>query len=175
MPERVDPTHIPETNAGFFLKSTPEGVAFRIVDGPVKISRRFRNDPAQPLRDSYCYVVVRIEKGPDGKPELSQAFWEASAAQQALIGKLANDPDFGDPKTFNCKLSHTGSGKQTKYTLQTFNQGTDPTPYINVWKNSEKPIDLDVAALKCETGNWEDDGTTAVPSGAPEEDFDPFA
>jgi hypothetical protein len=192
--ERVDRNTAPEGGSGVFIK--PEDgkpVRIRIVDGPVKIQRRFQNNPAEPLRDSFIYLAVALEsdqkgevaKGPDGQPIMSQGVIELGANLQRQIASMNTDPDFGDVSGYNIKYSCTGKDKQKRYSLQAL-RASDIKPYTDFMKTIQDPINLDEFATKMETGNWDRDGQggsqgqpsqqqTSGQGAAPVDEYDPFA
>lgn len=81
---------------------------------------------------------------------------------QEQIIELNNDPDWGDPTTYNLKIVKTGQRKDTKYTVI-------PSPSANIPNNAldslaETPIDLNAFYFsgKPNDPNWKTDARAKV-------------
>lgn len=119
-----------ETSAtsGNYTKITETPLKFRILTSPIIGWEYFTNEN-KPKRSAHFFQSTPDIK-PDGKPKEFWAFvvWNyeekkiqiMEITQQTIkkaIVALTQDQDFGDPKGYDLKVSKTGKGKETKYTL----------------------------------------------------------
>lgn len=113
---------------GNYTKITEEPLKFRVLTSPITWWGYFTNEN-KPKRSRYAFSSTPDIK-PDGKAKEFWAFviWNYTEkkiqvmeiTQQTIkkaIWDLVKDVDFGDPKEYDLKISKTGKGKETKYTL----------------------------------------------------------
>jgi hypothetical protein len=70
-------------------------------------------------------------------------FWEVpQAGIQRELYNLSKDADFGDPRQYDIKVSKTGSGKETKYSLRPMPPKAVPSIVQAAWEEVMPKIDM---------------------------------
>lgn len=111
---------------GNYTKFTEEPVKFRVLTSPI-IGYEYFTSENKPRRSRHQFSSTpNIKEGGSVKEFRAFVVWNYNeekiqimevtqqTIKKAIVG-LAKDPDFGDPKTYDLKISKEGKGKETKY------------------------------------------------------------
>lgn len=123
LPENYEPT---ESNGSNYVKLKDGDTKIRILTSPIVWFEYFTVDN-KPKRSKVMFTSTADMKDA-GKVKEFRAFavWNyaeekvqimeiTQASIKSQIYKLANDEDFGDPKTYDLKINRSGKDLETKY------------------------------------------------------------
>ena len=134
MTERLPTDYsMPENNNSKYLRISEDPQEFRILTSPIIGWEYFRvdGDRVSPVRQKEAFTEIPADSKDDSKPKEFWAFviwnhtlWCIQVAEitQASIKKeilkYVQDADNrGDPKKYDFRISRSGKGKETRYSL----------------------------------------------------------
>jgi hypothetical protein len=95
---------LPNNSGGYLKIEDGQSLKLRIVSEPVVFENEFKGN----LSTRYAWVVWNMDE------EIAQA-WVGNVTFYRSIANLAQDEDWGDPKTYAIKVKREGTGTDTKY------------------------------------------------------------
>lgn len=100
-------TYVPPTQSGGFLKiDDGQTVVIRIASEPVIFNSEFKGKTST----RYAWAVYNHDEG------IAQVFSQSGTFFKNLA-VFANDDEYGDPTTYNIKVTRTGTGTDSSYTI----------------------------------------------------------
>jgi len=116
-------THQPPSEGGLFLKFEDKvPVKLRIVSEPYIFQNKYENKSTGETtwNTRYAWAIYNHDNGSGQILQLPPTAYRQIAA-------IAADPEWGDPTSYNIKITREGTGKDTKYSVVGSPQKTELT------------------------------------------------
>lgn len=120
---------LPKSEGGKYTKLQDGTTKIRILTSPI-IGWEYFNNENKPQRSRIPYTGIPADSKEGRKPKEFWSFviynYEEKRVQVMTVTQnsikeqliaLSRDADFGDPKTYDLKITKSGKGLETKYTL----------------------------------------------------------